>query len=126
VVGNLVDNAVRAARDGDRRPAWAEVTLVSDEKDLLIHVVDSGEGVTAGKVESVFTSGFTTRDVEADQHGLGLGLARQTARQHGGDVVLEHPGDEQQGAVFTARMVDVITSAAEPSSRPTDQESVRR
>jgi two-component system, CitB family, sensor kinase len=126
VVGNLVDNAVRAARDGDRRPAWAEVTLVSDEEDLLIHVVDSGEGVTAGEVESVFTSGFTTRDVEADQHGLGLGLARQTARQHGGDVVLEHPGDEQQGAVFTARMVDVITSAAEPSSRPTDQESVRR
>jgi two-component system, CitB family, sensor kinase len=126
VVGNLVDNAIRAARDGDRRPAWAEVTLVSDEEDLLVHVVDSGEGVTPGEVESVFASGFTTRDVEADQHGLGLGLARQTARHHGGDVVLGYAGDEEHGAVFTARMVGVITSASEPSSRPTGPQSVRR
>jgi two-component system CitB family sensor kinase len=125
VVGNLVDNAIRAARDGDRRPAWAEVTLVSDQEDLLVHVVDSGEGVTPGEVESVFASGFTTRDVEADQHGLGLGLARQTARRHGGDVLLGHPGDEKQGAVFTARMVGVITSAAEPSLRRRDPQSVR-
>jgi len=114
VVGNLVDNAIRAARDGDRRPAWAEVTLVSDAEDLVVHVVDSGAGVTPGQVESVFTSGFTTRDVEPDQHGLGLGLARQTARHHGGDVVLAHRGDGRQGAVFTARMVGVIISAAEP------------
>jgi two-component system, CitB family, sensor kinase len=116
VVGNLVDNAIRAARDGDRRPAWAEVTLVSDEEDLVVHVVDSGAGVTPGRVDSVFASGFTTRDVEPDQHGLGLGLARQTARHHGGDVVLAHPGDREQGAVFTARMVGVIISATEPSA----------
>lgn len=119
VVGNLVDNAIRAARDGQRRPAWAEVTLVSDQEDLLVHVVDSGDGVTPGQAESVFASGFTTRDLEPDQHGLGLGLARQTARHHGGDVVLLHPGDDEQGAVFTARMVGVTTSAAEPSQRPT-------
>ncbi len=126
VVGNLVDNAIRAARDGKRRPAWAEVTLVSDEEDLVVHVVDSGDGVTPGQVESVFTSGFTTRDVEPDQHGLGLGLARQTARHHGGDVTLVHPGDDQQGAVFTARMVGVFTSAAEPFVRPTDPQGARR
>jgi two-component system CitB family sensor kinase len=118
VVGNLVDNAIRAARDGARRPAWAEVTLVSDQEDLVVHVVDSGDGVNPGQVESVFTSGFTTRDVEPDLHGLGLGLARQTARRHGGDVTLVQPGDDQTGAVFTARMVGVLTSLAEPRTRP--------
>ena len=126
VVGNLVDNAIRAARDGDRRPAWAEVTLVSDEEDLVVHVVDSGDGVGPGQVESVFTSGFTTRAVEPDQHGLGLGLARQTARLHGGDVLLAHPGDHQQGAVFTARMVGVVISAVKPSPRPADLEGAGR
>jgi len=125
VVGNLVDNAIRAARDGVRRPAWAEVTLVSDEEDLVIHVVDSGEGVGPGQVESVFTSGFTTRDIEPDQHGLGLGLARQTARRHGGDVILAHSGDVGQGAVFTARMAGVVTSA-EPTPRSDDVEGARR
>jgi two-component system, CitB family, sensor kinase len=117
VVGNLVDNAIRAARDGKRRPAWAEVTLVSDGEDLVVHVVDSGDGVTQGEVERVFASGFTTRDVEPDQHGLGLGLARQTARHHGGDVTLVHAGDDERGAVFTARMVGVFTSAAAPDPR---------
>lgn len=126
VVGNLVDNAIRAARDGARRPAWAEVTLVSDAEDLVIHVVDSGDGVMPGRVESVFDSGFTTRDVEPDLHGLGLGLARQTARHHGGDVLLVHPGDDEQGAVFTARMVGAFTSAAEPAPWPTGPQSARR
>lgn len=126
VVGNLVDNAIHAARDGARRPAWAEVTLVSDEEDLVVHVVDSGDGVLPGQVESVFVSGFTTRDVEPDLHGLGLGLARQTARHHGGDVTLVHPGDDGQGAVFTARMVGVFTSAAEPAPGPTGPQSARR
>jgi len=125
VVGNLVDNAIRAARDGTRRPAWAEVTLVCDGEDLLVHVVDSGAGVTPGQVESVFASGFTTRDVEPDQHGLGLGLARQTARRHGGDVTLLNPGDHEQGAVFTARMVAVFTSAAEPAGRRSGPQGAR-
>jgi two-component system CitB family sensor kinase len=125
VVGNLVDNAIRAARDGQRRPAWAEVTLVSDEDDLLVHVVDSGQGVTPAEIDSVFASGFTTRDVEPDQHGLGLGLARQTARRHGGEVVLEHAGDDQRGAVFTARMVGVITSATLTPFLPTDPQGAR-
>lgn len=126
VVGNLVDNAIRAARDGRRRPAWAEVTLVSDDEDLVVHVVDSGDGVTPGQVETVFTSGFTTRDVEPDQHGLGLGLARQTARRHGGDVLLVDPGDDERGAVFTARMVGVFNALVEPSPRPTGHQGVRR
>jgi two-component system, CitB family, sensor kinase len=126
VVGNLVDNAIRAARDGKRRPAWAEVTLVSDGEDLVVHVVDSGDGVTQGEVERVFASGFTTRDVEPDQHGLGLGLARQTARHHGGDVTLVHAGDDEQGAVFTARMVGVFTSAAAPDPRSVGPKAARR
>lgn len=125
VVGNLVDNAIRAARDGRRRPAWAEVTVVSDEEDLVVHVVDSGDGVTPQQVESVFDSGFTTRDVEPDQHGLGLGLARQTARRHGGDVTLVHPGDDTRGAVFTARMVAMFTSAAVPAGPPTRTQGAR-
>lgn len=126
VVGNLVDNAIRAARDGVRRPAWAEVTLVSDGEDLLVHVVDSGAGVTPGQVESVFASGFTTRDVEPDQHGLGLGLARQTARRHGGDVTLVQPGDDVQGAVFTAKMVGMFNPAAGAAQQPSDPRGVGR
>jgi len=96
VVGNLVDNAIRAPGEG-RRDLRGQGRLVSDQEDLVVHVVDSADGVTPEQVESVFASGFTTGDVEPDQHGLGL--ARQGARHHGGDVLLVHPGEEERGGL---------------------------
>ena len=118
VVGNLVDNAVRAAATGDRRPAWVEVTLLSDGHDLLVHVVDSGPGVPAADVDRIFAAGFTTRAVEAPDHGIGLVLARQTARGHGGDVELLDAGGPDHGAVFRARMVGVLAAVAPAAGEP--------
>ena len=108
VVANLVDNAVRAAADGPARPATVEVTLVADGADLLVHVVDSGAGVPPTEVGRVFASGFTTRAVGAERHGIGLVLARQTARRHAGDVELVDAGGSGHGAVFRARMGGVL------------------
>lgn len=109
VVANLLDNGIRAAADGVCRPAWVEITLLSDRTDLVIHVVDSGEGVPAEAVDSVFDHGFTTRDASLPGHGIGLALALYTARAHGGDVTLRDPGGPEHGAVFEARLSNVLT-----------------
>ena len=45
VVGNLLDNAVRAAAEGSRRPAWVEVAVAADDADLQVAVTDSGAGL---------------------------------------------------------------------------------
>ena len=111
VVGNLLDNAVRAASDGHREPAWAEVTLLSDGDDLVAHVVDSGDGVAPELASSVFEHGFTTREGDHAGHGLGLALARHTARAHGGDLRLLAGSGPSHGAAFEARMVDVLARA---------------
>ena len=114
VLANLLDNAIRAAAAGTRRPAVVEVTLLSDGADgadLVMHVADSGDGVPAELVESVFSHGVTTREGETHdlaKHGLGLSLARHTARMHGGDVSLLRPGGDGAGAVFEARMASVV------------------
>jgi two-component system CitB family sensor kinase len=115
VVANLLDNAVRAAADGERQPARVEVTLVSDGRDLVVHVRDSGDGVPPDAAGSVFDHGYTSRGGEAAGHGLGLSLARHTARGTGGDLVLLDPGGPPpavHGAVFEARLGDVISAAA--------------
>jgi two-component system CitB family sensor kinase len=112
VVANLVDNAIAAAALGVRRPATAEVTLLSDGADLLVHVVDSGDGVPAHAVAAVFEHGWSSRAGERAGHGLGLALARHTARSTGGDVVLRDPGGRPpaaHGAVFEARLVGALT-----------------
>jgi len=108
VLANLVDNAIRAASSGSRRPAWVTVTLLSDGEDLVIHVVDSGDGIPPGSADAVFGHGYTTRTEGEPGHGLGLALARHTARTHDGDVHLREPGGAGHGAVFEARMVRVL------------------
>jgi two-component system CitB family sensor kinase len=108
VVGNLLDNAIRAASLGDRRPATVAVTLLSNGSDLVVHLVDSGAGVPPELVETVFEHGYTTRASEGADHGIGLSLARHTARAHGGDVVLVDPGGDGHGAVFEARLAGAL------------------
>jgi two-component system CitB family sensor kinase len=108
VLGNLLDNAIRAAAAGVRSPAVVEATVVSDGRDLVVHVVDSGAGVPSHDVPRIFDQGFTTRGSGAADHGIGLWVARLTARSHGGDVTLADAGGDGSGATFTARLCDVL------------------
>jgi two-component system CitB family sensor kinase len=112
VVANLLDNGIRAAAEGRRTPKWVEVALLSDGPDLVVHVVDSGDGVPADLEETVFDHGFSTRAGDRSGHGIGLALARHTARGHGGDVRLADPGTAEQGASFEARLREVFTDQA--------------
>ena len=78
-VTNLVDNARRHAR---------HVTLaaVSQGRSVLVTVDDDGPGIPADKRESVF------RPFESGSSGgtgLGLTIARDIVRAHGGEIVLE-------------------------------------
>jgi two-component system CitB family sensor kinase len=114
VVGNLLDNAVRAAAEGERRPAWVEVAVAGDDTALSVGVSDSGPGLDAAGTALAFTDGWTTRSDDAPRHGLGLALARQVARRHGGDVELLAAAGPDHGAVFVTRMTGVL---AVPASR---------
>jgi two-component system CitB family sensor kinase len=110
VLGILADNALEAARRGARRPAWVDVALLSDDDALHISVVDSGDGVDPVLGEAVFTAGVTTCGEQG--RGLGLALARQAARQLGGDVTLAGAAGEGHGAVFEARMPPALAPVA--------------
>lgn len=108
VLGNLIDNALRAASGGVRRPAWVEVTVLSDGPDLVFHVVDSGDGVAEADADDVFAQGWTTKPGDRASHGIGLALARVTARRHGGDVELLQRSGEDHGAAFGGRLAGVL------------------
>jgi two-component system CitB family sensor kinase len=114
VLGNLVDNAVRAAVAGDVSPAWIEVEVLDDGADLHLSVMDSGHGVVdAG---ALFERTRADDDDASRVHGLGFGLplSRDIARRRGGDVWLGSPGGDGHGAVFCARLADAVQPPAPP------------
>jgi len=124
VVGNLLDNAVAAAARGRRRPAWVEVSLMAQADTLDVVVVDSGDGVPEGSEDRLFEPGTTTKADTDRPHGIGLTLARQTARRYGGDLELTQGGMEC-GAVFVATLPGVLEgpSAWQEGSEPVSENS---
>jgi two-component system, CitB family, sensor kinase len=109
VLGNLVDNALDAAHASTRRPATVEVDLLSDGAKLVISVANTGDGVSPDQCEAIFVEGISTRGAD---RGLGLAIARQTARVLGGDIELTNPGRDGLQTVFVAQLPDVLDGAA--------------
>ena len=109
VLGNLVDNALDAAHASTRRPAKVEVDLLSDGAKLVISVSDTGAGIAAGNVETIFLEGVSTR---GDQRGLGLAIARQTAEIVGGSIEVTCRGGGGADTVFVATLPNVLGSSS--------------
>ena len=83
-VTNLISNATKFATD-------TQITLVDGPHAADIHVDDNGPGIAADLREDAFRP-FMRLDEARTQNtpgtGLGLTLARDTARAHGGDLRL--------------------------------------
>jgi two-component system CitB family sensor kinase len=113
VLGNLLDNAIEAARTTDSDTKEVEVELVQDGSTLHISLADSGDGVAPDYAPHLFTEGASTRPNRGSPGGRGIGLAlsRQVARALGGDVRLSSPGNAAarlRGAEFIARLPGVV------------------
>ncbi len=113
VLGNLIDNAIDAARTGADETKIVEVELLQDGSTLHITVADTGDGVAPDFVEHVFTEGKSTKPDSGIPGGRGIGMAlsRQISNALGGDLRLSSTGNldaELHGAEFIARLPGVM------------------
>lgn len=84
-LGNLVGNAIRYAGH-----VWVRVGLRGEVAEVLVD--DDGPGIPADRREEVFkpfTRLESSRNTGTGGVGLGLTIARDIIRTHGGDVILE-------------------------------------
>ena len=103
IVTNLVDNAVRYAG------THVEVKLTKNPTHFFVRVWDDGPGIGAQYVPHLFDRGWTpevVRREEKSSSGLGLFIARNLARQSGGDLTVESD-DSPDGEHYTAFLLSL-------------------
>lgn len=105
IVGNLLSNVEKYAADGE----VAEISSRQNDRATLIRVADHGPGIPQGREESVFEpfvrlSDSLTEGVSGT--GIGLSIARELARLHGGELRLV---DADRGACFELELPQETT-----------------
>src|SRR3989344_16376 len=90
VVANLVDNAVRYNVPSGQVTVKAE--RAKDQRYIQVGVRDTGIGIPTEDIDKVFTKFFRASNAvkfHTDGSGLGLWIARNIVRAHGGDMWAE-------------------------------------
>ncbi|TDF78443.1 ATP-binding protein [Pseudomonas sp. H9] len=81
-MGNLIDNALKY---GER----AHLRVLDSESGFVLQVDDEGPGVPEQRLEQVFEPHFRLAG-QQQGYGLGLGIARNIAHSHGGELSLRN------------------------------------
>jgi two-component system sensor histidine kinase HydH len=117
VLLNLILNAVQATE--------AEGTVIihasATENDLLIHVIDEGQGISEDKLERIFDPFFTTKE---DGTGLGLAVAANIMAQHHGSITGRANSGKAAGMTFEVQLPFNRANRTSPGVLQTGRTSV--
>jgi PAS domain S-box-containing protein len=89
---NIIRNAIQAMPDG----GLLKISAGATDRFVFISFADTGPGIPAGDLGTIFEPYFTTRN---DGTGLGLMIVQRIVRDHGGE--LEVHSEQGAGTTFT-------------------------
>ncbi|MEM9417873.1 MAG: ATP-binding protein [Planctomycetota bacterium] len=98
---NLVGNALKYTPAAGK----VRVQLLESDSDLTVSVTDTGIGINEEELGKVFEKFYRAQDDRLQGiggSGLGLALARDVIRLHGGDITVE--SELNKGSTFTLRL----------------------
>jgi PAS domain S-box-containing protein len=99
---NLLSNAIKYTDDGGR----VGIRCATNDKHVLIDVIDTGVGIPADRLDSIFEPFVQVERSYAGHRqgtGLGLSISRDLARGMGGELTVR--SEFGQGSVFTIRLL---------------------
>lgn len=114
-LSNLIANAIKYT------PAGGEVTVAvrTGQGPVAVDITDTGIGISPDEQELVFERFYRSKDQRVEKitgTGLGLALARQVARLHGGDITLT--SQLNKGSTFTLIIPESAPSSSSSPSAP--------
>lgn len=116
LVINLLDNALKYAKDGGR----VDVAVEGAGRWVKVRVSDRGPGIDAdeqGRIFERFVRGRHAGETSARGSGIGLALVKHIAESHGGRVRVESPvTEDRRGCAF-----EISVPALKPAEKATER-----
>jgi len=95
LIGNILENALEAVSKSNNEPKIVKLRIEEMEDRIEIQVEDSGVGIEAGNLETIFERGFTTKP---ESEGVGLDLVKKTLEKLNGKIRVS--SEPNKGSVF--------------------------
>ncbi|EJR92198.1 ATP-binding protein [Bacillus cereus] len=94
ILGNIIDNAFDAVNEREEKRVSFFVTDIGH--DIVFEVIDSGIGIPAEKITTIFQKGFSTKGTD---RGYGLANVKEMVDLLGGTIEIQN--EKNGGAIFT-------------------------
>jgi sensor histidine kinase regulating citrate/malate metabolism len=101
VVGNLLDNAIEAARGGPA-PRRVELKAQTTTEAIDLAVTNTGSELGSAELARMFERGWTTKPEPG--HGLGLVLVRSTVERWQGTLMVDPDSELEEVPALTVRV----------------------
>lgn len=98
VLNNLAKNAIEAMPDGGK----LKIDIEDNEKQIFIHVSDTGTGIPKEKTDKIFEPFYTTKGIGKGT-GLGLATTYGIIKMHKGKITVtsnDNPNKGKTGTTF--------------------------
>ena len=118
VITNLLVNAAHSIPAGAADRNRIKVVTSRDERNLLLRIQDTGDGVPERIRAQIFQPFFSTKASDRGT-GLGLSISREIVAYHGGTLQLENREDQEQGSTFLVSLPIDTGLEVTPVSSPT-------
>lgn len=97
-LSNIVENSI----DYTLKGGWVNVSLVEESGYAKVVVQDNGIGVPEEQIDRLFDRFFRASNairIRTEGSGLGLYIAKDIVKNHGGDILVS--SKENEGSIFT-------------------------
>ena len=114
VITNMLTNAVLHNKPGGE----AVARMIREGESILLSVSDNGPGISSEDAPRIFDRFYradSSRSIRTGGAGLGLSLAREIARAHGGDLVLTRADGDRTTFVLQLPIRPDVNPAHLPS-----------
>jgi len=86
IVGNIIDNAMEAAKEKNNTGAAVTVSFTDIGRDMVFDIQDNGTGISAKDQDNIFTEGYSTKP--GNNRGIGLSIVKNSLQKLNGQVYI--------------------------------------